>query len=150
MVRHQLDLGIVRRARTDTLHVDRSGRVAPSEGEAAGHALDFTVHFPANAPRLAVGFTWSDTTSSGVTGSVGPESPRHEFRVTRRLHVNRVLDTAGAHIVEIVSEGTVHYSDTWWADSGAHSYTWLDVTGPTHEVYWFDPARGLMMGAAGR
>lgn len=141
----QLDLDIRRPVRDDTLDVDASGHVAIPPGRAGDHAVDFTVHFPSGAPRLTVGFTWSDTTRSTHVGGTGPLHSR-DFTVARRLTVTRQLDTLGAHITEITCEGDVHYADAWWNDSAAGSYAWMDVSGPTHEIYWFDAAAGRLVG----
>jgi hypothetical protein len=141
----QLDLDIQRSIRDDTLNVDASGHVAVPPGRAGDHAVDFTVHFPRGAPRLATGFTWADTTQSSHVGGSGP-LPTRDFRVARRLTVTRQFDTLGTRVVEITCDGDVHYADAWWEDSAAGSYAWTDVSGPTHEVYWFDAAAGRLVG----
>jgi hypothetical protein len=142
----QRDLNVMRGERVDSLLVDAAGRVTVPAGPPAAHAVDFTVHLPAGAPVLAVGMTWRDTTASRETGSLGPDFPRRGFRVFRTLQVKRVFDTLGTRVAEIDSQGDVHYGDSWWADSTDRPYGWMDVDGPTHEVYWFDVNGGRLIG----
>jgi hypothetical protein len=141
---HQVDLDLSRRVRDDTLRVDSSGHVAIPVGSAGSHAVDFTIHFPSGAPHLTPGFTWSDTTQTATAGGSGPLATR-DYRVSRQLRIVRVLDTLGTQVVEISGDGLVHYADAWWVDSVARSYAWMDVTGPTHEMYWFDARASRLM-----
>lgn len=142
---HQADLDLNRDVRNDTLRMDSSGHVTiPPEKRSGTHAVDFTVHFPHGAPHLVPGFSWSDTTRTATAGGSGPLATR-DFHVSRRLRVERTLDTLGTRIVEISCEGLVHYADAWWVDSAARSYAWMDVTGPTHETYWFDARAGRLV-----
>jgi hypothetical protein len=142
---HQVDLDLSRQVRNDTLRVDSSGHVTiPVDRRSGTHAVDFTVHFPRGAPQLTPGFSWSDTTQTATAGGSGPLASR-DYRTSRQLRVVRVLDTLGTRVVEISCDGSVHYADAWWVDSVARSFAWMDVTGPTHEMYWFDARAGRLM-----
>jgi hypothetical protein len=141
---NQLNVG--RQFHRDSVHLDTRGRATkPNPVTHKPEPAEFSLRLPATPTRLTPGTTWSDTLVAGFTGGGGPESAPHAYDITRIFRVTRRLDTLGAHVVEIVGDGTAHNSDASWADSAAGSYSWYDVTGSIRESYLYDPAAGRVL-----
>ncbi|GEM_PF-1406504 len=141
---NQLNVG--RRIHRDSVHVDTRGRATkPNPVTHKPEPTEFSLRLSPAHTRLTPGTTWSDTLVAGFTGGGGPGSAPHAYDITRIFRVTRRLDTLGAHMVEIVGDGTAHNSDASWADSAAGSYSWYDVTGSIHESYLYDPAAGRVL-----
>lgn len=77
---------------------------------------------------LAPGVQWAD---SGVSDSVGLKGEIH-----RTYRVQRIIESQGRTLAEIVGDGMMHMHGTLRLDST--KTIWLDVSGNVRETHWFD------------
>lgn len=138
---HQQTLDARRRATSDTLVVERDGRISTLNGKQPGvnSRIDFLLHLPTN--HLAIGVSWADTLNSSGAGVGGP----HRYRVERTYRVASELDTLGHHVERVTATGTVAYQDGWWVDSTKGTFYSIDVTGPVTETFLFDARAGQLV-----
>ncbi|HEV8264432.1 MAG TPA: hypothetical protein VGQ06_05730 [Gemmatimonadales bacterium] len=142
----KLDLDVQRGHSVDTLVVRPDGRVLTINGRAdtanPRGRYDALPRLPAGRVELRPGIAWTDTFSTAARVPAGD----FIFKIARRARVTRIVDTLGRPAVEVVVEGTVRYRDAYWTDSAAGRAWWIDVQGPMTETFWFDQARGRLLG----
>ncbi len=139
----ELSLNWLRAQKSDTFSITPQGQVVSINGKATipRGRHDLLLRFPANGSVATAGDTWTDTIDFG--GNDGPIGQR--YTATRTYRVARLFDSLGTRVMEVTAEGEVRYRDGYWADSVAHTFLWLDVVGPVHEMFHFDLSRGQLM-----
>lgn len=136
----QRTLNVSRHVAVDTMTVAPNGRLLLVGGKPPGPTgrVDFLLRLP-DRP-LTPGATWSDTLDTAADSSM------KRYRVERSYRVVGPVDSLGRHLVRVEAEGTVRYRDGWWADSARGLRIGIDVSGPVHESFLFDPAAGQLVG----
>lgn len=122
---------------TDTLTIDRRGRVLEINGGKDYGDGDWDAFLRLPASGLAVGTTWSDTLRYTYPG---PREGLYEAR--QRYEVTRRLEGREGDGLEIVVRGEVRLHGSSWSDSSAGSYSWHELAGPVEERFVFDPEMG--------
>jgi hypothetical protein len=143
IARRQTSLDVRRGVKIDTYDVAADGRVLRFNDTAASPraANPTSILLPLPSVPLARDVAWSDSESTPSFGAGGA----HLYDISRHYRVTRMFDTLSRHVAEVASEGTVHYRYGWWADSASGTYAWIDVRGPVHESFLFDPIHGQLV-----
>lgn len=135
------DLNTARTVKYDTFTVTPRGATQPLGGRPLGFKdnNDLVPHLP-DRP-LVPGTAWSDTIQTTSRGPAGDGL----LSLARQFRVQRVFDSAGMHLTEVAATGTVHYRDSWWADSAAGKLVSLDAIGPHKEGFFFAARDGKLV-----
>ena len=136
-----LRLNITRARSSETFTLSRAGRVALIDGKrpSINSRTDLVPHLP-NQP-LRQGLQWTDTLTKEGQGPMGEQ----HYRVLRSYRVARIGDSLGMRMAWITSSGRVHFRHSWWTDSTAGSYVWIDAEGPMTERFTFDVRGGRLI-----
>jgi hypothetical protein len=87
------------------------------------------------ARQLTPGTQWAD---SAILDSAGIVADVH-----RTFRVQRVIESQGRSLAEIVADGTFHLHGDVHSDSIRS--IWIDVSGPMRETHWFDVRAGVLV-----
>jgi hypothetical protein len=117
-------VGVARCQRTDTFTVS-------PRGQYSGRGL---LVLP-DGRDLAPGVQWAD---SGTIDSGGVTGELH-----RTYHVERVIESDGRSLAEVIGDGSMHVHGTFQIETARTA--WLDVRGSVHETHWFDVRAGRLV-----
>lgn len=137
------DLDLVRAVEVDTFEVTAQGRVVRIQGpgDRPSGRYDFVAPLPPTPAALEVGLEWSDS----IAREWQDDGSANHYRVTRRLRVERFVDTLGARVADIRSTGIVEFRQSF-EDASPGGARWLDTRGESRETFLFDVTHGRFVG----
>jgi hypothetical protein len=125
--------------------VDPSGRLLAVAGqpfaEVPNARVDLLPRFPSPPNSVAVGLKWTDSVSLSGEQPYGSTS----FEVRREYRVERLVDTLGTSVAEIVGLGQMRLRQGGWQNQARKQAWWQEVAGPVVDTVYFDVRHGVLV-----
>lgn len=125
--------------------IEPSGRLIAVGGkplaEVVNARVDLLPRFPVPSSAVAAGLRWTDAVSVSRDQPYGPTF----YEARREYQVQRVIDTLGTSVAEIVGQGHLRLRQGGWQDEARTHSWWQEVAGPVVDTVYFDARRGLVI-----